>query len=761
MTGRGAQHDPDTDGRIEELFDRARAMPLQERSAWLDAECRDDPALRAAVDRLLRAHGRPHTLLDRPLVSQLLKLSEEFDPQTWVGRRIDDVVIERHLATGGMGVIFEARAHETGERVALKLMQPELLSRRSVERFVAEAEILANLDHPGIARIQTFGLHTSGSQRVPYYTMELVPHAVWMTTYAAKYDLAVNQRLLLMLRVCEAVEHGHGSGVIHRDLKPANILVDASVPPEQHPQPKIIDFGIAQSVDTDLAITAMNTQPGRHAGTLQYMSPEQFETTSLEIDQRSDVYSLGLILYELLCGRTPYDLKGRTLSGAVSVVHEQEPIRPRDLCGDLPRDLETILLVALSKQREDRYASVAEMAHDIRCIVAGEAICARTPGLLRRSRHWIARRPWLSTSIGCAMILFLAITFSFLTTQTLQHRPYGLTITPEHRDVRLIAVTGRVIHTWPSTRGSRIREALFINERNASTRHGSLVVIGFDHREGRDQGSKDILKVFAARDPNRPPVWSSRVRDDELPSELVERGFTASAFVCARVFAIDLFPEISGDEIIAIYRNTIFSHCLLRIYDQSGRALYQFWHDGAISDLRWLDGPQLLVVTALNSEAYWEHRGFTATQSHYPWVVFAVRPQVGHLHAGWVTPTPTSNRVEPAWYRCVLPPDPTGELGLSLGLPAAPHDPQRHIRMALRRDTPDGGPLYVSWVIDEHGRIVSDSRIKSDLWRRTPGLPEPDEFVLADLPPLLEHLQLVAGPGRVPPPIDVDDAPGE
>ena len=300
------------------------------------------------------------------------------------GTRIGRYQVVARIGVGGMGSVYEAIQDEPRRTVALKLMNAGLESEEAVHRFRYEAEVLAHLDHPGIARILEAGTHVDEDGRpVPWFAMELVAGGTGLVQHADDAGLDVTGRLALFADVCEAVHHGHQRGIIHRDLKPGNILVDATG------RPRVIDFGVARSTDLDMARTGALTSTGMLVGTVQYMSPEQCAADPNAIDTRTDVYSLGVVLFELLCGQLPYAFD--SVLNAVWVITRETPARPSKLNPRLSGDVEAILLKALEKEPDRRYPSAAALATDLRRFLRREPIAARTPSLGYHLRA-VARR---------------------------------------------------------------------------------------------------------------------------------------------------------------------------------------------------------------------------------------------------------------------------------------------------------------------------------------------------------------------------------
>ncbi len=400
--------------RMEELFAEAVERPSAERDAFLRTHCGDDAEMLEELRRLIQGHelaGDDFLRLPPPDTrwAEVLR-PPAVDPL--IGAKLAGFTIQRLLARGGMGTVYLAEQERPHRQVALKVLHTGLWSRSAARRFEFEAQVLAHLSHPHIAQVYEAGTArpVEGTPRpfvreVPYFVMEYVPEARTLTQYASEHRLSAAKRLELFLQACDAVHHGHQKGIIHRDLKPANLLVDAEG------RVKVIDFGVARAVDDDLARTTMHTEAGHLVGTLAYMSPEQCEGDPHAIDVRSDLYSLGVVLYELLCERLPYDVSKTSLYAATRVIRETPPARPSMVTGGDSRcppvrgDLETILLKALEKDRADRYQSVEALARDIRHYLAGELIEARAPTVLRVVGRLFRRYRWQMTTAAAVVLL--------------------------------------------------------------------------------------------------------------------------------------------------------------------------------------------------------------------------------------------------------------------------------------------------------------------------------------------------------------------
>jgi len=295
--------------------------------------------------------------------------------------------ILRRIGAGGMGVVYEAEQQNPRRPVALKVLRPAVVSERTLQRFADEARLLARLDHPGIARIFEAGTYVSGDEPRPFFALELVDGRS-LTGHADAAGLDVRARVALIVRICGAVQHAHQKGIVHRDLKPKNVLVT----PEGHP--KILDFGVAQTIEDGEPLDA--AERGEIVGTPAYMSPEQLAGDTESIDTRTDVYALGACLYELLCGRPPVDVRGRSLAEVRERVVAEPP--SLDAVGDdVPADLAAITAKALARDPEERYPSAAALADDLTRFSNDEQVAARRPGTLERARrHWRRNRAWIS-----------------------------------------------------------------------------------------------------------------------------------------------------------------------------------------------------------------------------------------------------------------------------------------------------------------------------------------------------------------------------
>ncbi len=380
----------DRHDRVVELFRLAVDRPEAERAAFLVEACGDDEELLAEVSSLV-AHENSDALdaAEAAVAGELERLEADHLPAD-VPERIGSYAIRSVIGAGGMGVVYEARQESPDRLVALKVIRPGLATPALLRRFEHEAQVLGWLDHPGIARIYEAGTADAGSGPQPFFAMERV-EGLPLHRFARERSLGIDESLRLVARIADAVHHAHQKGVVHRDLKPANVLVT------EDGHPKVLDFGVARVTDSDLSTTTVFTRAGELVGTLPYMSPEQVSGDPAALDARSDVYALGVIAYELLCGELPHDVGALPLPEAARKISEDEPTTLGSRDRRLRGDVEILVGKALASEKERRYGSAEELATDIRRHLADEPILARPPSstyqlvkFARRNRALVA-----------------------------------------------------------------------------------------------------------------------------------------------------------------------------------------------------------------------------------------------------------------------------------------------------------------------------------------------------------------------------------
>ena len=379
---------------LHALFEEARHLATEERARFLDEACGDDAGLREELEQLLEHHDSP-----RPILSE----RSESEPEHPLPSSIGEFHIKRVLGQGGMGVVYLATQPREPRTVALKVLR-STASHAISDRFRHEIRLLGRLRHPCIASIYQAGLFESAGGEEPYFAMEYV-EGVPLDEYVEK-SLDLEERLRLFSQLCEGVAHAHQLGIVHRDLKPANILIPSSETGAS--TVKILDFGIAVTADTDLDLTRL-TQTGQWIGTLGYLSPEQMSGERDAVDTRADVYSLGVILYELIAGKSPYRLGELSPPQAVRLLREQDPEPlPSDL-GLRSKELACVVRKAMHRNPDKRYSSANELLLEISRVRDGLPVEA--PGLARMdvAARWAARHRAL---ISASVVLVLSLTIA-------------------------------------------------------------------------------------------------------------------------------------------------------------------------------------------------------------------------------------------------------------------------------------------------------------------------------------------------------------
>jgi len=395
----------------------------RERVAYLDAACGQDAALRARVDLLLREFDAPDPFLDAP-PSELARTVLTSDVAEQVASTIGPYKLLEQIGEGGMGVVYMAEQQRPIRRkVAVKIIKPGMDTKSVIARFEAERQALALCDHPNIARVLDAGSTDAGH---PYFVMELV-RGFPITNYCDDNQLTTHERLELFIQICQAVEHAHQQGIIHRDLKPSNVMITLY---DGTPVPKIIDFGVAKATNQQLTERTLFTAYTQMIGTPLYTSPEQAEMSGLGVDIRTDIYSLGVLLYELLVGTTPFDNETLKKVGfdemrriireddpgkpssristlrdmATTTVSEQRNTDPRRLTRLIAGDLDWIVMKALEKNRDHRYESAQAFADDVQRYLDNKPILAKRPTVVTRIVKWAQRNRMLAVSFAAAFI---------------------------------------------------------------------------------------------------------------------------------------------------------------------------------------------------------------------------------------------------------------------------------------------------------------------------------------------------------------------
>jgi serine/threonine protein kinase len=424
----------------EDLLEMALGRPPAERSAFLKQACGDDFALRQRIEELLQAHEQPRDLPRQPTVT---RETSDVPPGRWidpnainpspetVGSRLGSYKLMQKIGEGGMGTVWMAeQAKPVQRRVAIKVIKSGMDSAETLARFEQERQALALMDHPNIARVFDAGTLAEGR---PYFVMELVK-GVPITKYCDQEHLTPRERLELFVPVCLAVQHAHQKGIIHRDIKPSNVLIALY---DGKPVPKVIDFGVAKAIGQKLTEKTFFTEIGQIVGTVEYMSPEQAELNNLDIDTRADIYSLGVLLYELLTGSPPFtrvELRSAAFAEMLRIIREVEPakpstklscseelaaiaakrkLEPKRLARLVYGELDWIVMKCLEKERARRYETANGLALDIQRYLADEPVLAGPPSMRYRIGKFVRRN---RGPVVAAILVFLALVGGILGT---------------------------------------------------------------------------------------------------------------------------------------------------------------------------------------------------------------------------------------------------------------------------------------------------------------------------------------------------------
>ncbi len=419
----------DFPNRDVEVFTEAIQLPAEQRASYLEHACGGDAKLRQKVEALLRTHDRLGDFLEQSPQKAAIGIRPAISPGEKAGDRIGRYKLLQQIGEGGCGVVYMAEQEEpVRRRVALKIIKPGMDTKNVIARFEGERQALALMDHPNIARVFDAGTTESGR---PFFVMELV-RGVKITEYCDQHSLTTEERLRLFVQVCRAVQHAHQKGIIHRDIKPSNILVTTTL--EGVPLPVVIDFGIAKATTNQrLTDKTLFTAFEMLIGTPAYMSPEQAELSSADVDTRTDIYSLGVLLYELLTSTTPFDA-GKLLKAGLDeirrVIREEEPVSPstrlskmtgadlttiaRHHNSEPPRlirivhgDLDWIVMKALEKDRTRRYETANGLAQDVKRYLANEPVSARPPSRLYKLQKLVLRNKLLFAGMSVIAVLLV------------------------------------------------------------------------------------------------------------------------------------------------------------------------------------------------------------------------------------------------------------------------------------------------------------------------------------------------------------------
>ena len=632
-----------------EIFEAARHLiDGSERRRFLDGACAGDESLRRRVESLLRAASRAEgffaetsTAVNEAITAMHLSdgtagvveaLSSCLPGEEPIGSQIGRYKLLRKIGEGGCGVVYEAEQQEPVRRhVALKIIKIGMETRSVIARFEAERQALAMMDHPNIAHVFDAGATHRGP---PYFVMELV-RGVKITDYCDRNRLDPRERLDLFVQICHAIQHAHQKGVVHGDIKPSNIMVTLH---DGMPVPKVIDFGISKATEVRLADKILVTADGQLVGTPAYMSPEQAELGGMDIDTRSDIYSLGVLLYELLTGRTPFDpkeLSASGLDGMRRILREKEPPRPSvrlkllepaqlaevalcrrsegaKLCTLYRRDLDWIVTKALEKDRRRRYETANGLAVDIQRYLGNEPVVARPPSRLYRFQKLVRRNRGVFAAVGAVSITLVAGLATSTWLLLREREAHRRAVAAEQQEARLRkdaelrqkitqaallvsqekypeadALLGNVAIAQPTLEGAAVFRSLgewhVMENRSRLAADRFSVLLQIDQLDGWDVGTLDYLRQGP---------------------ELILCGDTAAydRFRDAVVSRFADSPIPTGDRIVKI--------CLLQPASERTLVALKTFADGTVTSLTTAEASGDLFTAAWRamSLSLWEYR---------------------------------------------------------------------------------------------------------------------------------------------------------
>ena len=644
---------------------------------------------------------------------------------------IPGFAILRRIAEGAHSVVYEAIQFKPRRRVAIKILCTGLNAPEAARRFAAEAEILARLSHPSIVAIHHADIWIDGPARRPYFILELIEHASPITDHTR--TLSIEHKLRLFIEVCHAVHHAHINGFIHRDLKPSNILVNAAG------EPRIIDFGVARILTDDFPVSIVYTEVGQLIGTVQYMAPEQCAAEDARVDARSDVYALGLILYETLLNKPPYSVPTTSLAAAARAIEDAQPSRPRTIDRAIPAPLEAILLKAIDKSPDDRYQSAHALAEDLQRYLKNEPVLARPRTRWQSAALWVSAHPIATTLIACLTLILSTLLITTLAIHLLYRTPHRILVQDHRSRATLISRAGAILHEWDGRIPNAIRAATSVTPANGADKVAFVLVYS---------SSQDEDNVLAAlidiRNPSK-PLWTAPVAPFNFPHSPGTRPFDSPAehMIPSRAIVADIFSELPGDEIVIVYHHYPRFPSCIRIFNVRTPTdvplVAEFWLPGHI-DLVWDPSHEHLVVSGAGNRFPWELVGLpqpdNQLQARYA-MAFKPRPEITSRFL-----FDERAEIDPAvrWLSVVLPREHAYAFGHPVAHPEGSLTHSQRLWITMN-DTNRHQPAIQFYIDRENGTQIGET-IATSSYRfhhsQNPDLPDPEnprlEIVSVPLP---------------------------
>lgn len=619
--------------------------------------------------------------LDAEAAARLLVAADQVDdPSLESGLpKIPGYLVLSRVAEGGQGCVYRAVREGSNCPVAVKVLRWNPPGGSSANRLLRELEIWSRLRIAGMPRLIDYGV----TRELTYLVCEWIDGRR-LDEWWSRSDHDLRSSIELLGRLADLVQRLHERGLIHRDIKPSNIMVtvDGSL--------VLIDLGIAVSVTLD---DQTMTAEGVPVGTPGFMSPEQARGERESISTRADVFSLGAVGFWLTTGRTPYDTSGSLVS-VLKRIGEAPPESIASLRPSMPRPLVAILQKAVSADASCRYASAGELRDDLNRWLAGDPVEAVTPGWTFHARRWARRHPVAVTGTICGVVGLLFLGTSLALRWALLTRPQSLELDDRRRRAVVTSAVGVPVHTWDTELDEGV---VFAGKATGivNGRHSRALVLGLD--AAVSVGGLPDISVFEWGHFDR-PAWNSRTAPLPSPPGLNET--RPWRLACGTI--ADVFPSLPGDEIIAVHSASGGSATGVRIYDLSGRVLFERWHDGFLSAVRWMPSSAVLVLAGVNSERRLSDIGVHGTQSPYLQVVMGIEPHVDEPRDWIQTPLSSPGSGRPAkWYYLFWPPGLADRFDrIRLGAPFDAGDPGVLVTARLGGTRGD-----IIWTINPDGTV--------------------------------------------------------
>lgn len=609
------------------------------------------------MDSNLETHSEhsPQNHLDyRTSRAIVAALSDPDSCEDETPQSVPGYALVRELGRGAGGVTYLAQRDGSESRVALKLLHPRWSDERAVSRAWRELEVLQQVRLPSVPRLLDFG-HTGASL---FLAMEYLNGSSLEAEFAAGPPAdrsQIRDRVALLERIARVTQQLHEKGVIHRDLKPSNIIIGTGG------EPYIIDFGIARldQEQSDQTVTV----PGAAIGTPAYMSPEVARGEHSAVTTRSDVFALGAIGFWLLTSKTPHDLSGTTLHGAIHRVGWEDARTPRDIRPDVPASLSSILSHATESQAANRYPTAGEFADDLRAWLDDRPISVVAPSRWSRVARWIGAHPILSSTATSLVIAASILGSVAMTVVRFNASPLMLRADQYGADgVSLFSKSGDALHHWEAQERSDVVISQLVTVPK-SMGGGEVAIVGMDFRD--DMESLKTVRIYRLDDLSS-PWWQTPVVPPEIAmppgTEDWHTGRFPDQFNVVAASCADVFAQSAGDEIIVSAAHSPKSATCLRIYSLDGRVLYEAWHNGHLSGVLWVKSERLLIVQGVSDHASLGDMGYEGGPNVYPRVLMALRvPNIPDADPGnpprlldsWAQ----SPETDIAWTRAFLPDD--------------------------------------------------------------------------------------------------------